>query len=1132
MRLIRRWSAVAGVAAMTLLAGSVPASAVDGTLPGGTSISVDIGFPADGAIIPYGTEVPIAGGAAWGTASGTPSTALIYDVGVSAGTVAEVGDSDAPYMCQDPDADLVYGQVLDCEITSLLRFNEQSFTQRTVAAVGAVAAGGRTSLDSDGTGDAVAADVRPDSGIAHLTTPGADLDTTGGADIEQVLQSAFSPGFSEFTHVEATDNGSNYQDSVIEATNDAVEDAAEDKIAVLVSDADATVGNAFVTTGVDEHGTFPTEADFKAWVASVTDDKVTFITFAVGNKAHCSPTPWNNYGTLQDLADATGGRCYPVADPTQLPSFLPGVIDAQLLGLDVTIDGTWVPTSASPAPPETGATTTSWHATGSGLSPGAHTICANATRSDRGETGTVSACRTVRVDAVEAGGPYGGDESAVEGATVPVQATLNGAATFDGWTASGGPGVDAGATCTFADPAAASTTVSCTDDGTFVLSAHSLPTDTSTAQLVLANTAPAVTPAASLTSGPTIAGSVVKAGAYFEEAGRNDTHHCEVTAFGWDGDIFGMGGEITENPAGNGGICAGQRALPAGQYTIRVEVWDDDLTFGYNASAEPVQVVSLVIGSAQPDGSLTSLEGSQLVIDAGFDPPTYWPPTYKDIVWFSTNKAGDDANAYCDVVDEHTLSPTVTCNDDGEFLLSYHLTNLDDSTIDVSIPFHVTNAEPVLATPMLNTAGMVPTGSVVTVSGAFTDAGSNDIHACTALWSDGVSEAGTVSETAGDGTCAATRTLDEPGRYSATMTVDDLDGGTDTTTSTSVTAIHLVIDPGPGPGGASVGTEGTAVHPTSNAPSGASLTWSASPDPGTDAGADCTVTGASTTAPAITCTDDGSYTVTLSATFGGREASATIPMLLDDVDPAVTSLGLDKALVPINTAVTTTAEFTDAGANDRHICAVRWDDALTAMAGSINESGGVGTCTRTDSFATPGVYRVLVRVTDDEDRVATARYDYLVVYDPTAGFVTGGGRLTVPAGSYVADPSLAGTGTFGFESKYKKGATVPSGSTEFRFHEAGFTFTSNDYQWLVVSGAKAQFKGTGSVNGTSAYSFLVTVTDGQVSGGGGVDKFRIKVWETSSGATVFDNNMGGSTDLNTAPSQPIDGGNIAIHAPR
>jgi hypothetical protein len=153
----------------------------------------------------------------------------------------------------------------------------------------------------------------------------------------------------------------------------------------------------------------------------------------------------------------------------------------------------------------------------------------------------------------------------------------------------------------------------------------------------------------------------------------------------------------------------------------------------------------------------------------------------------------------------------------------------------------------------------------------------------------------------------------------------------------------------------------------------------------------------------------------------------------------------------------------------------------------------------------------------------------VVFYDASGSFVTGGGTVNVAAGSYPANPSLSGQANFGFVSKYQKGATVPDGQTEFQFQVADFNFHSVDYQWLVVAGAKAQYKGTGTINGVAGYSFMLTATDSSINGGGSVDGFRIKIWNTVTGVIVFDNKMGGSDDFSAAPTQPISSGSIVIH---
>ena len=203
----------------------------------------------------------------------------------------------------------------------------------------------------------------------------------------------------------------------------------------------------------------------------------------------------------------------------------------------------------------------------------------------------------------------------------------------------------------------------------------------------------------------------------------------------------------------------------------------------------------------------------------------------------------------------------------------------------------------------------------------------------------------------------------------------------------------------------------------------------------------------------------------------------------------------------------------------------------------MTESNGSGAVSATNTFATAGVYQVKLNVTDDDGGLGSATRvtgsdAYVVVYDPSAGFVTGGGWINSPAGAYRADTSLAGRANFGFVSKYQKGANVPTGETEFNFQVAGFKFHSDAYQWLVVAGAKAQYKGTGSVNGTSGYGFLLTATDGDISGGGGTDKFRIRITGTgaNTGTVYFDNRISNPTlTVDGADPQAITGGEIVIH---
>ena len=166
-------------------------------------------------------------------------------------------------------------------------------------------------------------------------------------------------------------------------------------------------------------------------------------------------------------------------------------------------------------------------------------------------------------------------------------------------------------------------------------------------------------------------------------------------------------------------------------------------------------------------------------------------------------------------------------------------------------------------------------------------------------------------------------------------------------------------------------------------------------------------------------------------------------------------------------------------------------------------------------------------VQDNFGNSDVATYEFIVVYDPNGGFVTGGGWIDSPAGAYTADPSLAGKATFGFVAKYQKGANVPDGNTQFQFHAGGLNFKSTSYEWLVVAGAHAKYKGVGTINGSGNYGFMLTATDGQINGGGGVDTFRIKIWDRDNGdAVVYDNQMSEGDDSNAGTV--LGGGSISI----
>jgi hypothetical protein len=239
--------------------------------------------------------------------------------------------------------------------------------------------------------------------------------------------------------------------------------------------------------------------------------------------------------------------------------------------------------------------------------------------------------------------------------------------------------------------------------------------------------------------------------------------------------------------------------------------------------------------------------------------------------------------------------------------------------------------------------------------------------------------------------------------------------------------------------------------------------------------------------------------------------------------------------VAVNTLVNFSAAFNDGNTTDTHVALWSWDDGTSAASGQLSEavSGNqvIGTTTASHTFAQAGVYNVNVRVTDSHGDWATVTKE-IVAYDPSAGFVTGGGWIMSPPGAYKADQGIVGRATFAFVSKYQKGATIPTGNTEFRFQAASLMFTSDTYDWLVVSGARAQYKGVGLYNGQDGYKFLLTAVDGGLIAKGMPDRFRIKIWHTDSDkndVVDYDNQTDSSTVGTNNEGTAIGGGSIQVH---
>lgn len=281
-----------------------------------------------------------------------------------------------------------------------------------------------------------------------------------------------------------------------------------------------------------------------------------------------------------------------------------------------------------------------------------------------------------------------------------------------------------------------------------------------------------------------------------------------------------------------------------------------------------------------------------------------------------------------------------------------------------------------------------------------------------------------------------------------------------------------------------------------------------------------------------TWTDDYTGTVTLIVTDDeGATGTATAAISVSNVPPSITCLTVPTDPIGIGTTATAGVEFTDPGSGDNHEVCWDWGDGSSSTS---TLTGGERITTNTHTYAGAGIYTIAVTVMDDDGGAGSMTSEnYVVVYDPDGGFVTGGGWIESPAGAYAANPDLTGKATFGFVSKYKKGSSVPTGQTEFQFQVADLNFHSDEYDWLVVAGAKAKYKGTGTINGEGTYTFMISAIDADINKKDTfeIDRFRIKIWEEDGSANeviIYDNGLGADLEDDNALTE-IGRGSIVIH---
>ena len=270
-------------------------------------------------------------------------------------------------------------------------------------------------------------------------------------------------------------------------------------------------------------------------------------------------------------------------------------------------------------------------------------------------------------------------------------------------------------------------------------------------------------------------------------------------------------------------------------------------------------------------------------------------------------------------------------------------------------------------------------------------------------------------------------------------------------------------------------------------------------------------------------------------------------------------------IIKVNVPTEVTLTYIDPGEAEAHLVNILWGDGTRSPVSGdllvLPNGFEQRTATFTHTFTTVEVFRLTAEVLTASSIPTFDEQDFLIsVYDPDAGFITGGGTFDSPLDAFdftefpggVLTP-LSAEPNFGFNAKYEAGATTPKGNTNFVYDD-GVNFNmhlkSISYTVLITENIQATYRGTGNlflngimVGAVGQWDFLVVGKDGNSNPDGtenkkGIDRVRVKIWDNTvpgqptDGAifgVIFDNERGSPED---DPAQgKVISGSIVIHDP-
>jgi probable HAF family extracellular repeat protein len=228
------------------------------------------------------------------------------------------------------------------------------------------------------------------------------------------------------------------------------------------------------------------------------------------------------------------------------------------------------------------------------------------------------------------------------------------------------------------------------------------------------------------------------------------------------------------------------------------------------------------------------------------------------------------------------------------------------------------------------------------------------------------------------------------------------------------------------------------------------------------------------------------------------ESNAGVVLLVPDGRPAgahaVGPIAADD-LVQVGMPFESSVGFSGGDTAARHNITWNWGDGSGDQQGNARESNGDGVASAHHVYAAPGIYTVSAKVGDRSGKGPTVTRT-VVAYDPAPGALAGSGWFVSPHGARKTADRQMGTAAFSFVLPSGPSTTAGKAAPRLNFSAAGLSLRSDSVRLVARQGARAEFEGSGTLNGTGNYLFSVKMTSGAGAGAGVGEpgRFGLKIW--------------------------------------